>query len=163
MNKQRLAQILTFLILLGVLLFTVAGRSGWNWRGILSRAQPADATPEDAIYNMLDAARNGDVKKYMASYNPSMQTALRQSITDSSDSGFRRYLQDTNATLKGVAVMPPEKTSDTEVKVRVEYVYQERNEAQTMYLEKSGSGWRIARVETAQRVKTLVPYGTPVR
>jgi hypothetical protein len=163
MNKQRLAQILTFLILLGVLVFTVAGRSGWNWRGIVSRAQPADATPEDAIYNMLDAARNGDVKKYMAAYNPSMQTALRQSITDSSDSGFRRYLQDTNATLKGVAVMPPEKTSDTEVKVRVEYVYQDRNEAQTMYLEKSGSGWRIARVETAQRVKTLVPYGTPVR
>ena len=163
MNKQRLAQILTFLILAGVLVFTVAGRSGWNWRGILSRAQPADATPEDAIYNMLDAARNGDVKKYMAAYNPSMQTALRQSITDSSDIGFRRYLQDTNATLKGVAVMPPEKTSDTEVKVRVEYVYQERNEAQTMYLEKSGSGWRIARVETAQRVKTLVPYGTPVR
>jgi len=163
MNKQRLAQILTFLILAGVLVFTVAGRSGWNWRGIVSRAQPADATPEDAIYNMLDAARNGDVKKYMAAYNPSMQTALRQSITDSSDSGFRRYLQDTNATLKGVAVMPPKKTSDTEVKVRVEYVYQERNEAQTMYLEKSGSGWRIARVETAQRVKTLVPYGTPVR
>jgi hypothetical protein len=163
MNKQRLAQILTLLILAGVLGFTLAGRSGWNWRGILSRAQRADATPEDAIYNMLDAARNGDVKKYMASYNPSMQTALRQSITDSSDSGFGRYLQDTNATLKGVAVMPPEKTSDTEVKVRVEYVYQERNEAQTMYLEKAGSGWRIARVETAQRVKTLVPYGTPVR
>lgn len=163
MSKQRLAQILTLLILAAVLGVTLAQRNGWNWRGMLSRSQPTEATPEDAIYNMLDAARNGDVKKYLAAYNPTMQTALRQSIADSSDTGFRRYLQDTNATLKGVAVMPPEKTSDTEVKVRVEYVYQERNEAQTMYMEKSGSTWKIARVENAQRVKTLIPYGTPVR
>jgi hypothetical protein len=47
--------------------------------------------------------------------------------------------------------------------VRVEYVYQDRNEAQTMYLEKASSGWKITRVDGAERVKTLVPYGTPVQ
>jgi hypothetical protein len=113
---------------------------------------------------MLDAARDGDVKKYLAAYTGSMETALRQSIAESSDTAFRKYLQDSNSALKGVAVMAPEAVAgDREVKVRVEYVYQDRNEAQTMNLEKTASGWKIARVDSAERVKTLVPYGTPVQ
>ncbi len=47
--------------------------------------------------------------------------------------------------------------------MRVEYVYQDRNEAQSMYLEKLSGAWKIARVEAAERVKTLIPYGTPVQ
>lgn len=160
MNKQRLAQILTVLILATALGVTVARKNGWTLR---SGRQMVDATPEDAIYAMLDAARQGDVKKYLAAYSVEMQASLRQSISDSSDSAFRQYLKDTNAALKGVAVVPPEKLGDREVKARVEYVYPDRNEAQTMYLEKTAAGWKITRVETAQRVKTLVPYGTPVR
>jgi hypothetical protein len=45
----------------------------------------------------------------------------------------------------------------------VEYVYQDRNEAQIMHLEKAGNDWKIARVDGAERVKTPVPYGTPVQ
>lgn len=163
MNKQRLAQILTVLILAAALGVTLARRNGWTLQGVWSGRQTVEATPEDAIYAMLDAARQGDVKKYLACYSAEMQTSLRQSISESSDSAFRQYLNETNATLKGVAVTPPEKIGDREVKARVEYVYQDRNEAQTMYLEKATAGWKITRVETAQRVKTLVPYGTPVR
>jgi hypothetical protein len=152
-NKQRVAQILTVLILAGVLGGTLAKKNGWTLR----------TTREDAIYAMLDAARKGDVAKYLAAYSGSMQTSLRQSIAESSNSAFSQYLQDTNAALKGVAVMAPEITSDREAKARVEYVYQDRNEAQNMYLEKTTTGWKITRVETAQRVKTLIPYGTPVK
>jgi len=157
-NKQRIAQILTVLILAAVLGGTLAKKNGWTFR----TTRVVEATPEDAIYAMLDAARKGDVQKYLAAYSGPMQASLRQSITESSDSAFRQYLQDTNATLKGVAVMAPE-INDREAKARVEYVYQDRNEAQNMYLEKTATGWKITRVETAQRVKTLVPYGTPVK
>ncbi len=163
MNKQRIAQILTVLILAGVLVGTLAKKNGWTLRTTKAAMQPAQPTPEDAIYGMLDAARKGDVQKYLAAYSGAMQTSLRQSIAESSNSAFGQYLQDTNAALKGVAVMAPEITSDREAKARVEYVYQDRNEAQKMYLEKTPTGWKITRVETAQRVKTLVPYGTPVK
>ena len=163
MNKQRIAQILTVLILAGVLGATLIKKNGWTFRTTRAAMQPAQATPEDAIYAMLDAARKGDVQKYLAAYSGPMQTSLRQSIAESSNSAFSQYLQDTNAALKGVAVMAPEITSDREAKARVEYVYQDRNEAQNMYLEKTTTGWKITRVETAQRVKTLVPYGTPVK
>jgi len=171
-NRQRIAQVLTILTLAAALGAAVARQNGWKmpaWstltRNISASArQPAEATPQDAIYAMLDAARDGDVKKYLAAYTGSMETALRQSIAESSDAAFRKYLQDTNAALKGVAVMAPDAVAgDREVKVRVEYVYQDRNEAQTMNLEKTSNGWKIARVDSAERVKTLVPYGTPVQ
>jgi hypothetical protein len=32
-----------------------------------------------------------------------------------------------------------------------------------MYLERTPAGWKIARVDSAERIKTLVPYGTPVQ
>ena len=159
MNKQRIAQILTVLILAAVLGGTLARKNGWTLR----TTPTIEATPEDAIYAMLDAARKGDVRKYLASYRGSMEASLRQSIAESSDSAFGQYLKETNAALKGVAVMAPEIVNGREAKARVEYVYQDRNEAQNMYLEKTTTGWKIMRVETAQRVKTLVPYGTPVK
>ena len=162
MNKPRLAQILTVLILTAVLGVTLAKRNGWNPRNILNR-QTAEATPENAIYAMLDAARKGDVRKYLGAYSGSMEASLRQSMAETSESAFRQSLIDTNAALKGVAVLAPETASDRQVKVRVEYVYQDRNERQSMYLEKTPAGWKIARVDTAERVKTLIPYGTPVR
>jgi len=65
--------------------------------------------------------------------------------------------------LKGIAIPQPEPLSETEVKARVEYVFADRNEIQWMYLQKAGGAWKIARVDGAERVKTLVPYGTPVR
>ena len=121
------------------------------------------ATPQDTIYAMLDAARAGDAKAYVARYTGPMEANLRQAIAEKGDAGFRAYLQSANAEIKGVAVNEPQAVSDREVQVRVEYVYQDRNEAQTMYLEKLSDGWKITRVDSAERVKTLVPYGTPVQ
>jgi len=160
-SRQRAAKALAILTLVAALAATVARQNGW-W---LPRMPPsAGATPQDAVNAMLDAARDGDVKRYLAAYTGSIETALRHSVAESSDAQFRKYLLDTNAALKGVAVTAPEATaSDREVKVRVEFVYQDRSEAQTMDLEKTASGWKIARVDSAERVKTLVPYGTPVQ
>src|SRR5260370_32812083 len=107
MNKQRIAQILTVLILAGVLGGTLIKKNRWTFRTTRAAMRPADATPEDAIYSMLDAARKGDVQKYLASYSGPMQASLRQSIAESSNSAFGQYLQDTNAALKGVAGSAP--------------------------------------------------------
>ena len=48
------------------------------------------------------------------------------------------------------------------MRVRVEYVYADRNEAQQLYLENQGDGWKISGVSAAVHVDTPVPYGTPV-
>ena len=127
------------------------------------RQRAPETVPQDAVYRMLDAARAGDVRTYLSCYSGPMRSALRQSAAEAGEPGFGKYLRDSNAAVKGIAVAEPQPMSDREVKLRVEYVYQDRNEAQTMYLERNGTVWTIARVDGVERVKTLVPYGTPVR
>ena len=72
-------------------------------------------------------------------------------------------IQAKNALVKGVAIQEPERISDREVKARVEYVFADRNEVQIVYLERVGERWKIASADGAQRIETLIPYGTPVK
>jgi hypothetical protein len=159
-SKQATARILTILIL-AVALGAIAARKASLRASLASLTQRSKSTPQDTIYAMLDAARRGDVQKYMASYAGEMSQSLARAQAESGD--FAKYLRDSNAELKGIAVMEPQPQQEGQVKVRVEYVYQDRNEAQFFYLQKTARGWKISRVETAERVKTIIPYGTPVQ
>jgi hypothetical protein len=53
-------------------------------------------------------------------------------------------------------------SSAGEGRIAVEYVYQDRNEVQQVVVRREGGQWKIVQVESAERIKTLVPYGTPV-
>ena len=169
MRKERKTQIVTLAVLAAAAAIALGAKGGWRLPDFRAAAPIAPAapkpepTPQDAIYGMLDAARAGDVNAYLAAYTGQMEVSLRQSLAETTPAGFAKYLQDSNAAIKGVAISEPQTLTDREVRVRVEYVYQDRNEAQSMYLEKAPGGWRIARVDGTERVKTLVPYGTPVQ
>ncbi len=172
MTRDRKARVVTLVVLAGAFVLVLARKSGWRLSAVTPPAarpavtEPAvktEPSPQDAIYGMLDAARTGDLKGYLASYTGRMETALRQSLAESTPEGFAKYLREQNAAIKGIAINEPQALTDREVKVRVEYVYQDRNEAQFLYLEKTAAGWKIARADSAERVKTLVPYGTPVQ
>jgi len=170
MTADKKAKIVTFVVLAGALAIVLGQKYGWKMPNVkvsdlapLPAAPKPDPTPQEAIYAMLDAARVGDVKTYLASYTGQMEMSLKQSIGETTESGFAKYLKNQNASIKGIAISEPQQLTDREVKVRVEYVYQDRNEAQMMFLEKSTGGWKIARVDGTERVKTLVPYGTPVQ
>lgn len=158
MNRSRKAQILT----LAVLAMAFAIALGRNRFSRLADSQPPRG-PQDTIYAVLTAARAGDVQAYLAAYAGQMRASLEQSVRETGRDPFSRYLKESNSAIKGVALSEPRPVSDREASVRVEYVYQDRNEAQTMYLEKDGGGWKITRVEGSERVKTLIPYGTPVQ
>src|SRR5437763_3585014 len=161
MSADKKAKVVTVIVLAGALAVVLGQKYGWKMPNVKvsdlapkAAAPKADPTPQDAIYGMLDAARVGDVKTYLASYSGQMETALKQSISETTESGFAKYLKDQNASIKGIAISEPQTLTDREVKVRVEYVYQDRNEAQMMFLEKAAPGvWRIARVAGTERVK----------
>lgn len=156
MANNRKAQFATVLVLLAALGVAVARKV----------PPPRDATtrePQDAVYAMLDAARAGDVRAYLARFTGTLGSTLRQTVAETTERSFARYLIDSNAAIKGVAVSDPEKVGEGELKVRVEYIYQDRNEGQTLYLAGDQSGWKISRADGAERVRTLIPYGTPVK
>jgi hypothetical protein len=155
MNRPRAATIVTVLLLAGLLAAAALRRTG-------VRRAALPATPQDAIYRMLDAARAGDGSAYLRQYAGEMEAQLRQAAAEKTEADFKSYLQTSNAEIKGVAVSEPKTLPDREVEVEVEYIYQDRNETQRMYLKKYGDEWKITRVSGAERVKTLAPYGSPV-
>ncbi len=159
MSHGRKTQILT-LAALAVALALAVGRK--EIPRFFGTPQPPPAA-QDVIYAMVDASRAGDVQAYLASFGGQMRSSLNQSLRETGEAAFSRYLKESNSAIKGIAVSEPQPVSEREMTVRVEYVYQDRNEAQTMYLEKAGGNWKITRVDGSERVKTLVPYGTPVQ
>ena len=166
MTRERTATFLTAAVLIAVLGVGLGRKAGWrvpDFRAMAYQLKTAPPGPQDTIYTMLNAARTGNVQRYLANYTGAMERTLKQALAESGETSFTGYLIQSNADVKGVAVGQPEKVSDAEVKVRVETIYQDRDEAQTMYLEKGPSGWKISRADSSQQVKTLVPYGTPVR
>src|SRR5215831_4777446 len=149
MTADKKAKVVTVVVLAGALAVVLGQKYRWKMPDVkMSDLAPkpaapkADPTPQDAIYGMLDAARLGDVKTYLAAYTGQMETALKQSISETTEPAFAKYLKDQNASIKGIAISEPQQLTDREVKVRVEYVYQDRNEAQMMFLEKAGAAWK---------------------
>jgi hypothetical protein len=169
MNKDRRTQVLTTALLLAACGFALAQKTGWRPSDIRTSlwwpaSQPKDGpNPQDVIYAMLDAARAGNVRAYLASYTGQTEAALRQTLAETTEPDFAKYLKDLNASVKGIALSDTQKITDLEAKVRVEYIYQDRNEVQIVYLKKGADGWKISGADSDARVKTLIPYGTPVK
>jgi hypothetical protein len=161
MKPNRKARIATAMLMAGLGAVVL-----WK-QGAFSRvtavAQEVPATqPQDAIYEALDAVREGSLAKYIEAHTGSMEASLRRAAAEFGEARLLQSLQQRNVPLKGIAVQEPERLSEREVRARVEYVFADRNEVQTYYLERSGDRWKIARVDGAQRIPTLIPYGTPV-
>lgn len=162
MSKQALARWIT----LGVLAASLAAVA---WRkqepAAVTPTQPAptaDSSVQDAVYAMFDAAKEGRVPAYLGAYTGSLRASIDQSLQEQGPDKFAAYLREQTGAVKGLALAEPQRPTETQARVQVEYVYQDRNETQWLTLDKTGDGWKISRIETAERIKTLVPYGTPV-
>lgn len=168
MNRARQAQTITAVVLTALVLFLVTRRPQTSAPEPAPASAPVTAaptgpTPQDAVYAMLDAARAGEVTTYLRYFEGELAASLRQSAAEQGDARFAQYLKDSNAPVKGIAVSEAPGAPAGEARLRVELVYADRNEAQLVHLQKAGAEWKIVKLETASRVKTLVPYGTPVQ
>ena len=141
-------KIATFLVLAIALLV--------GWKARRQPTQTAADNPRAVIYEMINAGQSGDVQRYLSSYAEPMATTLEKTVS-------AQYLREISDPVKGVALSDPQKISDTETSIQVQFIYSDRTEAQTYYLSKGSGSWKITGTEDAQRATTLVPYGTPVR
>lgn len=153
-NKKKIAQALTL-----VLMACLLGFFAFRQRG---SAPVEENTAESAIWRMVDAARAADPERYLDCYTGEMERQLRRNLQEMGSARFGEYLSSSHRQVKGIAVSPPQMSSPTEGRISVEYVYQDRNEVQQVQVRQVGKQWKIFRVESAERIKTLVPYGTPV-
>jgi hypothetical protein len=151
-------------ILAVTLLVVLAREKHWNFSLGTSSVFKAGGveTPEDAVYKMLDAARAGDTKTYLDCFSGELRLQLSQVIKETSTIQFAKYLVAQNSAFTGVAVSVTANPSPADARLRVEYVYPERNEIQTVYLRRDEAKWKIFLVTGSEQIKTLIPYGTRV-
>jgi hypothetical protein len=159
-KRDRKAQVITVLLLAGALVLVAAKWGGWQPAAILRSSAPA--TPQDTVYRMLDAARDGNVSVYLSCYAGAMESSLRQIVKEKGESALAEYIRNFNASVKGVALQEPAFVSENEIRERIKFVYSDRNESQIYYLQRTGARWQITGQENTEGVKVLVPYGTPV-
>src|ERR1700751_4469955 len=98
MTKQRLAKVITVTLMMAAVVFSVARRPGAR-----PRMQPK-RTAQDTIYAMLEAARAGDLRAYLAQFTGQMQAGLQQVEAEKGPAAFRDYLRSSIADIKGVAL-----------------------------------------------------------
>jgi hypothetical protein len=151
------------LALLGLVLVRTGGYRqilpAWFTEGLSPRAANG---PEDSIYAMLDAARAGDTRAYLDAFSNPVREQLFAVVRENSEAKFAEYLKVQNSAFQSVAVSVLDRMSDSEVQARVEYVYPNRNEVQSLSLRKESSRWRIFKIEGANQIQTPVPLGAGV-
>jgi hypothetical protein len=166
MNLVKRPAVLTgfFMLVLLSLLFlrTHDWRVPANITDFLSRSRTRISTPEDTVYGMLDAARAGDIGVYADAFSGPLQQQIRQVIRESGKTQFANYLTAQSSSFQSVALSVADQPSDVEARLRVEYIYANRNEVQTLHLKKSGGRWKIVGISGTDQIKTLIPYGTAV-
>jgi len=161
MKRNTRARVLAVAALLGALAAGSARKAGW-FGGTVTPAATDEEAISAAVYATMNAARAGDVGRYLSGYTGPMRAAIQRSLDDGGRAAFTRYLESLDAGVKGLAVSV-QVSEGQEAKARVERVYQERNEVQVLHLEKERGVWRIVRTDSDQPVKAAIRYGTTIR
>jgi hypothetical protein len=166
MNLVKRPAVLTGLFILILLSLLFLRTHGWRVPvavpALFSHSRPSGATPEDTVYEMLDAAHAGDTAVYVDTFSGPLQQQIQQVIRESGKTQFATYLTAQSSSFQSVALSVAEEPNDAEARLRVEYVYANRNEVQTFHLKKSRGSWKITGISGTDQIKTLIPYGTAV-
>ena len=99
---------------------------------------------------------------YVDTFGGPLRQQIQQVMRESGKSQFANYLSTQSGAFQSVAVSVTDQPSDAEARLRVEYVYTNRNEVQTFHLKKDAGRWAIIGISGTDQIKTLIPYGTAV-
>jgi hypothetical protein len=120
------------------------------------------ATPEEAIAEFFDAARDGNTRAYLRLTTGELRKSLDQLRKQQGAETFQSNLKRTNDGIMGQAVQELPGAPTGTATYEIELIFEDRNEVQAFRLEQSGSGWAIASIEVARVYQPEIAYGTPV-
>ncbi|NOZ21576.1 MAG: hypothetical protein GXP25_10865 [Planctomycetes bacterium] len=139
---------------------------GWGlWAALwligCGESKSAGTAAIDCIRNMSRYSRKGNVTAYLNCFAPSLRKRLEQA-RDEMKGGFADYLRRRAEPVRGIAFSDETTLDEGTIRVKVEWVFEDRNEVQFFQLKKIGGAWKIADMTEAEYKKPLIPYGTKV-
>jgi hypothetical protein len=156
--KQRLPALITMLLIAAALVL-LTQRERWSE---LAQGESPAASPEDVVWQLSDAAREGNVRAYLDCFGGALRQKLEKTASDMGEAQFSQYLKQLNGEVTGIAVSDLERTDQQTAALRVEFVFRSRSEAQKHHFKLSAGRWKIDGVDGAERVNGLIPDGASV-
>jgi hypothetical protein len=153
--KQRLPAIITVLLIISAIAFFAK-------RDRTTSTNKSPATPEDVVWRMSDAARDGDVNAYLDCFDGALKRNLQRTVAEMGEAQFSQYLKRLNGEMTGIAVSDLEQVNENEATLRVEFVFRGKNEAQNHHFRLINGAWKIEKLDGAEQIKPLTPYGSGV-
>lgn len=128
------------------------------------RAQSPTAvtTPSERVQAMSRLAEEGSADEYVDCFTGKLKAKIEQTREDMTDEEFGAVIRKRAGAVKGVAISNREELADGGVRLRVDWVFADRNEIQTFTLRADGDDWKIAEITDSQYEKPEIPYGTEV-
>jgi len=157
--RKHLPAIITIFVISGALVFLTQRERLSSWQ----LQKRAVATPEDVVWRMSDATREGSVQAYLDCFSGPLKQNLQKTADDMGESHFSRYLKELSEEVTGIAVSDLKQANEETASLKVEFVFRGRNETQIHSFKLLAGGWKITEVDGAEQIKTLIPYGTDVR
>ena len=145
-------------IALGALSLLCIALGAWIlWRG-------REDDPRKVITESIQAAREGDVARYLACFRGDVADRLRQALEEQGEDAFARDIALRADQIVGVAMTPVEGSdgSPGQVTLEVEWVFRDRNERQQVRLQRTWRGWTIVEMAGGVTVKMPISYGTSI-
>ena len=75
---------------------------------------------------------------------------------------FSDYLRRRAGPVRGIAFSDEALLDENTIRMKIEWVFEDRNEIQFFMLKKIEGAWKIADMTEARYKKPLIPYGTKV-
>jgi len=127
-------------------------------------ARRGRATPEVVVQQSLAAARTGSVRDYLTCFGGALRDQMEATRRELGEERFAQSLQRRATQTVGVATsrVPSEPAGSTDVVLRVEQVFRDRNEVQDFVLARRWGRWRIVALGVSNTKQMPIPYGTPV-
>jgi len=118
--------------------------------------------PEDVALEMFNAMERGDVKAYLSLLSDEARRRAELTLSEYSEGEFARQLRSMHDGIKGIAVSKLEQPSEDEVVLRVELVFESKNEVQYVRMKRVGGEWKVVEIMQSEHLSPPILYGTPV-
>ncbi len=153
MKKHLPAIVTALLIVMGVVYLAQRHRS---------ISSESATNPEDVIWRMIDAAREGNSEAYLDCFSGALRQNLEKTAAEMGEQRFREYLRQLNDQIVGVATSEPERLGEREARLSVEFVYRGKTETQKHHFRLVDGSWKIEQIDSAAARQNVIPYGTEV-
>jgi hypothetical protein len=123
---------------------------------------PVESTPAERVNAMARYSSEGMAPEYIDCFTGQLRAALEQTRDQMKPGAFGELLRNRSASVRGVAISDQTQPDENTSKMKVEWIFEDRNEAQYFTLLKVDGDWKISEMSGAQYNKPEIPYGTKV-